>query len=116
MDKDHFKVSNMKEPYHRQPPYDPLRGAVHEPPYLPPSEAENEPVWTVSAALTGTIAKWLILGASMALLTLNFAMGIILVLDMASGEYDPYTHYFMTIAFSLTIGVLAFIHNWMMKN
>lgn len=53
--------------------------------------------------------------ASVIIIALNLCIGLVVLRDMYSTKYDYMSHLYYTSAFTFTIGVLAFIHSYVIK-
>ena len=59
--------------------------------------------------------KWVWFVSCMLIVILNCVISIIAIRDMFINTYAPTNHYFMTAAFTFTIGILAIVDAYIIK-
>lgn len=69
----------------------------------PPTPLESNPY-----SLIWVVAAWIIIGS-------NALIAFVTIRDMFQTVYNPYNHYFMTCAFTFTLGILALIQTYVIN-
>lgn len=79
------------------------------------SNRENDYVEEKTWLEALNINNFLWIFSSWSIVGLNLFIAILLIRDMVNETYQPANHYFMTAAFTFTVGVLAIVQNYVIN-